>query len=99
VQQCGAQCCNVKPHIRQQVRYFDGMGEERLARESRLRLVLLGSEIKGAAEKFQVVTRPVPAHLVHQLDEAQIYGTPCGWGNRRFRGWIHSVCPLNLGLF
>jgi hypothetical protein len=61
--------------------------------------VLLGGEIKSAAEKFEVVTGAVPADFVHQLDKAQVYGTPCGWRNRRFRGWFHSVCPLNLGLF
>jgi len=62
-----------------------------------LRLVLLGGEIKSATEKFEVVARAVPADFVHQLDKAQVYGTPCGWRNGRFRGWFHSVCPLNLG--
>ena len=81
VQQRGAQCGNVEPHVREQVRHFDGMREERLAGEARLRLVLLGGEIKGAAEKFEVVAGAVPAHFVHQLDKAQVYGTPCGWRN------------------
>ena len=99
VQQRGAQRGHVEPHVRKQVRYFHGMREERFAREARLRLVLLGGEIVRAAEKFEVVARTIAAHLVHQLDKAQIDGTPCGWRNRRFRGGFHSVCPLNLGLF
>jgi hypothetical protein len=61
--------------------------------------VLLSGEIKGAAEKFEVVTGAVPADFVHQLDKAQVYGTPCGWRNRRFRGWIHSVARLICGYF
>ena len=99
MQQRGAQRGDVKPHIREKVCHFHGMREERLARKPRLRLVLLGGEIESAAKKLEVVTRAVPADLVHQLDEAKIDGTPCGWRNRRFRGWFHSVCPLNLGLF
>ena len=61
--------------------------------------MLLGGEIIGAAKKFEIVAGAIAADLVHQLDKAQIDGAPCGWGNRRFRGRFHSVCPLNLGLF
>ena len=99
VEQRGAQRGHVEPHVRQQVRDFEGMREVGLARKPRLRLVLLGGEIVGAAQKFEVVAGAVPAHLVHQLDEAQIDGTPCGWRNRRFRGWFHRVARLIWGYF
>ena len=99
VKQRGAERGDVEPHVREEMRDFDGVREERLAREARLSFVLLGGEIVGAAEEFEIVAGTIAADLVHQLDEAQINGAPCGWGNRRFRGWFHNVCPLNLGLF
>ena len=73
VQQGRAKRRDIQLHVREDVRYFHGMGKVGLAGEARLRLVLLGGEIVGAAQEVEIVARTVAAHLVHQLDKAQIH--------------------------
>src|SRR5260370_27976971 len=64
------------------------MRKKRLARQARLRLVLLGGKIIGAAKELKIVTGSVAAELVHQLDEAQVNGAP---GGRRKSGFVCRV--------
>jgi hypothetical protein len=46
------------------------MGKKWLARKTRLRLVLLGGEIVGPAEKFQVIAGTIATYFIHQFDKA-----------------------------
>jgi hypothetical protein len=73
-------------HVRQDVRYFDGMRKKRLAGKARLRLVLFGGEIVSAAEKFEVVAGTVAAHFIYQFDEAQVHGATGRLRDDRFTG-------------
>ena len=89
VKKRGAQRGHVELHVREQMRHFDGMRKVGLAGEARLRFVLLGGEIVGAAKKIEIVARAIVAHLVQQLDEAQIDGAPRRDANRRFAERVH----------
>ena len=64
VEQSGAERDDVELHVREEVRNFDGMREERLAGKAGLRFVLLGGEIVGAAEKVEVVAGTIAADFV-----------------------------------
>jgi hypothetical protein len=66
------------------------MRKERLAGEASLGLVLLGGKIVSAAEELEVVARAVPAHLVHEFNEAEIDSAAGGFGNRRSRCGFHG---------
>jgi hypothetical protein len=54
-----------------------------------LGFVLLGGEIVGAAKELEIVAGAILAHLVYQLDEAQINGAPRRDANRRFARRFH----------
>ena len=70
VKQRGAERGDVELHVREEVGDFDGMREERFAGKARLRFVLFGGEIVGAAKKFEVVAGTVAADFVDQFDKA-----------------------------
>ena len=91
VEERGAKRGHVELHVRQQVRHFDGMREVGLAGKARLRLVLLGGEIVGAAKEVEIVAGAILAHLVQQLDEAHINGAPRRDANRRFARRVHHL--------
>ena len=89
VKQRGAQRGHVQPHVREQMSDFHGMRKVGLAGAARLRLVLLGGEIVGAAQEFEIVARPVAMHLVGQLDEAQVHRAPRGDADDRIARRVH----------
>ncbi len=101
VEQRGAERGYVELHVRQQVGDFDRMREERLAGKARLRFVLLGGEIVGAAKEFEVVAGTVAANFVGQLDKAQVdgtarFGADGGFG-RGLHGLSKSILTGKLG--
>ena len=88
VKKRGAERGDVELHVREEVRDFDGMRKVGLAGKARLRFVLLGGEIVGAAKELEVVAGTVAAHFVQQLDKAQIDGAPRGLADGGLTGVI-----------
>ena len=89
MQQRGAQRGDVELHVRKEMRNFHGMRKVGLAGKPRLRFVLLGGEIVGAAEKFEIVSGTILAHFVQQLGKAHVHGAPGRDADRRFAYWVH----------
>src|SRR4029077_14472391 len=61
VKERGAEGGDVEFHLGEKMRDFNGMREEGFAGKARLRLVLLGREIEGAAKKFEIVAGAIAA--------------------------------------
>src|SRR5579863_2261584 len=91
VQQSGDESRHIELHVREQVRDFYRMRQERLAGKTCLGLVLLGGKVISAAEELHVVAGTVLADFVHKLDKAQVHCAAGGLGYRGFSGWIHGV--------
>jgi hypothetical protein len=66
------------------MRNFQGMRKERFSGAPRLSFVLFGGEVIRPAKKLEIVTRPVPVHLIRQLGKAQIHRAASRRANRRF---------------
>ena len=97
VKKRGAERSDVELHVREEMRHFDGMREVRLAGKAGLRLVLLGGEIVGAAEEFEVVAGAVAAHFVDQLDEAQVHCATSCLGDGGLTRGFHKQFYRNSG--
>ena len=95
VEDRGAERGDVELHVREQVGDFDGMRQVGLAGKARLRLVLLGGEIVGAAQKVEIVAGTVLAHLVEQFAETHVNGAPRRDADRRFAGRVHCYVYCN----
>jgi hypothetical protein len=55
-----------------------------------LLFVLLGRKVVGSAEEFEVIAGSVPAHLVRQLDEAEIDRAARRKTECRVAGHVHT---------
>ena len=96
VKKRGAKGGHVELHVREKMRDFDWMRQVRLAGKARLSLVLLGGEIVGAAQEFEIVAGTVAAHFVQQLDKAQINRAPCSRSDAGFSGRVHVGAYYSL---
>ena len=92
VQQRGAQRGHIELHVREDVRYFDRMRKERLAGKARLRFVLLGGEIVGAAQQLEIVAGTVAAHLVRSARQSA--NPQCGGQLARWR--VYQPGPYTI---
>ena len=82
MQQGGAECGDVEPQVRQDVRYFERMRKIGFTGFADLRLVLLGSESKCALQRADVFARAILPHAFQQLGKPGLQatlgrGTPC----------------------
>ena len=96
VKKSSAEGCYIQFHSRENVRYFDGMRQKRFAGQARLRFMLFGCKIVGAAQKFKIIPGTIAAQLVHQLDKPQIDCASGGLRNGGFACRFHIAVILAL---